>query len=89
MQQVNFDKLMNNQDSLWAELGKKPELKRMLDSKDIPIDEKRQEIAKEETPIPQEIQSAIHKFIEEQKKAGIKGRTIRRMVMRKWNIKVV
>ena len=89
MQSPEFDKLMKNQQAMWAELGDKPNLTRLLKGDELSVVEKQQEIAKEETPIPQEIQSAIHKFIEEQKKLGTKSRTIRRMVKRKWNIEVI
>lgn len=90
MQSPEFNKLMSNQQAMWAELGaEKAFLKQALKSDDISVDEKRQEIAKEEVPIPDHIQAEINKFINQQKELGIKNRTIRRMVMRKWNIKVV
>lgn len=91
MQSPEFNKMMEGQQAKWADLsgltGK--EIKDVLFNKNVPVEEKREEIAKQEVPIPIEIRNQIDKFIADHQKLGTKNRTIRRMVKRKFNIVVV
>lgn len=91
MQQQEFGNLMDGKSAKWADLkaftGK--ELQDILLNKNISVEEKRQKIEKQEIEIPLAIRSQIDKFMEEQRKLGVKNRTIRRMVKRKFNIAVI
>lgn len=94
MQTQEFNKLMEFQDAKWADIQKLMWAKPTTPTQGNIVSEEqkaemREEIQKHEEPIPAEIQTTVHRFIEEQKKLGTKNRTIRRMVQRKWNIKVV
>ena len=89
MQSQEFDKLMAGQPAKWADVTdlsfkpftKKPTIQQRKDAKE--------EIERVEKPIPENIKSEIYRFINKEREKGTKERTIRRMVQRKWNIKVI
>lgn len=83
MQSKEFDKLIEGGPANWAQMENLSNLKKLTK------EQAKEEIKKNETPIPDNIRNDINRFISEQRQKGIRERTIRRMVQRKWNIKVI
>lgn len=89
MQQQEFNKMMLGKDAQWADLFKNPEVKQRLEMEIMNKGEARQIIADAQEPIPTHTRQEIDRFINAERKKGIKERSIRRAVKRKWNINVI
>lgn len=90
MQSLEFNKLMLGSQAMWADLSKTDDgLLQLL--KDPNADKLlvRKQIEEKEVEIPVEMRTKIDAFIADCKKRGVKERTIRRQVQRKFNIVVV
>ena len=85
MQEKEFDNLM------FGKEAKAVNLNNLITAlgNNSPKQQQKEFIKKNETPLPKEFGSEVKKFIVECEAKGIKNRTIRRMVKRKFNITVV
>lgn len=99
MQRPEFDNLMDGKPAKFAEMLNFPDngtgLMGLLANAKGPnaskeaIEKAREEIAKVEVEIPQQVRYEMNAFINKQRQLGTKERTIRRMVQRLYNITVV
>jgi len=81
MYDKEFDKLMNDEDAMWALLNEP--------AKNLSKDEIKRQVVENAVPIPHGISQEIQRFIELKRREKYTERAIRRMVKRKWNITIV
>lgn len=99
MQRKEFNNLMDGQEARLADMFKTMPDNSLMMSKILQaqakvhtkqdVAEAREEIAKHEVVIAPEVRAEMDNFINKQRLAGTKERTIRRMVQRMWNIAVI